>query len=61
MQVQAQRGRSTSVYADALKAPSAGGAQGGEGLADPAVLGFLEVIGQDALLVLQLLHQTVIT
>lgn len=56
--VQAQRGRAVCVYANALDAPSAGGPQGGEGLADPAVLGFLEVVGQDSLLVLQLLHQT---
>lgn len=55
MQVPAQCGSTISGYADGVKPPSGGGAQGGEGLADPVVLGLLEIAGQDSSLVLQLL------
>lgn len=44
------------VYVKTVK-PLAGGPQRGEGLADPAVLCFLQITGQDSLLVLQLLHE----
>lgn len=57
MQVPAHCGGSVSGYADTVKPPSGGGLQGGEGLADPAVLCFLEIAGQDSSLVLQLLHE----
>lgn len=48
-------GSSVPVNADAVDA--ARRSQGGEGLADPAVLRLLEVVGQDSLLVLQLLYE----
>lgn len=60
VQVPARRGASLiSVKADAVDPPaaSAGGSEGGEGLADPVVLRFLEVVGQDSFLVLQLLEK----
>lgn len=59
--VPAHRGASlVSVNADAVEPPAAaaaGGSEGGEGLADPVVLRFLEVVGQDSFLVLQLLEK----
>lgn len=61
MQVPARRGASlVSVQADAVESPAAAaarGSEGGEGLADPVVLRFLEVVGQDSLLMLQLLEE----
>lgn len=62
MQVPAGRGASlVSVQADAVEPPAAAaaarGSEGGEGLADPVVLRFLEVVGQDSLLMLQLLEK----
>lgn len=42
------------MYVDAVNSP-AGRPQGGEGLAEPGVLRFLEIIGQDSLLMLQVL------
>lgn len=56
MEVPAGRGSSSfPVNADAVD--SARRSQGGEGLADPVVLRLLEVVGQDSLLVLQLLYE----
>lgn len=55
MQVPAQSVGAICEHADGVKPPSGRAAQGGEGLADPAVLGRLEVAGQDSSLVLQLL------
>lgn len=56
VEVPAGRGSSSfPVNADAVD--SARRSQGGEGLADPVVLRLLEVVGQDSLLVLQLLYE----
>ena len=49
--------RSSSLPVNADAVDSARRSQGGEGLADPAVLRLLEVVGQDSLLVLQLLYE----
>lgn len=57
VEVPAGRRSSISGYADSEKSPSTGSPQGGEGLADPAVLCVLEIAGQDASLVLQLLYE----
>lgn len=57
VQVPAQCGSSISGDVNIVEPPSTGGSQGGEGLADPAVLCFLEIAGQDSSLVLQLLYR----
>lgn len=56
VEVPAHRRSSVSGNSQAVKSP-AGGPEGGEGLADPAVPGFVEIVGQDSLLVLQLLQE----
>ena len=57
MEAPAHSRSSVSLYANTVKPPTAGGPQGGEGLADPAVLRLLEIVRQDSFLVLQLLYE----
>lgn len=53
--MEAPHGEALSVHADAVVSPR-GGPQRRQGLADPVVFCFLEIAGQDSLLVLQLLR-----